>query len=572
MWRQRGLRRGWRRFRWWCGGNSSLPLLGVEGLRGEVIGALGWGVWLTVLCLVQTGDGMYYPDLAHIILAEQLGGDEVDCNKSKGNQTDVHSIDYLHLTKRFGIIGASQLPIHYLLAFKTPYSPLQALTRQSWESLNCLHQLLGRIVTLFFYLHTAFYINFFIRSNLLAKRIRESDVILGLFAITAFTTIGTTALSWVRKRNYRIFYATHVVLATILLPVLYFHVHHIRIYVWETLAVYVLHFVFRVFNERTVAASVALVPGTKDLLAIEIPLRSSSVGEGESRLKTWQPGQHVYLSLQRSGLLTRPIRSKNPFTIASLPTEDGTLKLVARVMDGNTAALAKEVGAAGRGASATTRLTIEGPYGLATHCESLLGYSRVLFVAGGVGATFIVPLYRSLLRDLSPSAGSRRRQNVKFAWAVREVSETSWAMPDDPGEAKGFKERLSVYVTRGTSAARVVGQSADRRVDEAEDAPVYVKTEGEDDMEDGVEMTRLLPSGDGDETSPAVQGGKGVDVEIGRPDVRALVNQTFAGTNDSDKVGIFVCGPKGLARNVRNEVGRWMEKREVWFWSEEFGL
>ncbi|KAF1350885.1 ferric reductase like transmembrane component-domain-containing protein [Delphinella strobiligena] len=464
--------------------------------------------------------------------------------------------------------------MHYLLALKTPYSPLQALTRRSWESLNALHQLLGRVVTLFFCLHTAFYLNFFVRANLLAKRIREADVILGLFAITSFTIIGTTALTWVRRRNYRLFYAVHVVLATMLLPVLYFHVTHIRIYIWETLAVYVLHFVFRVFNERTVAVSMALVPGTKDLLAIEIPLpsSSSSAGEGKSWLKTWQPGQHVYLSLQRTGLWTRPIRSKNPFTIASLPTEDGTLKLVARMMDGNTAALAKEAGDVGASRSASTSLTIEGPYGLTTHSESLLGYSRVLFVAGGVGATFIVPLYRCLLRDLSPSAGSRRRQNVKFVWAVREVSETTWAMPDDSGEAKGFRERLSVFVTRGTGAARMVGQSADRGDDEAEDAPGYVKTEGADDMEDGVEMARLLPSGDDDETISAVQDGKGVNVEMGRPDVRALVNETLAGLTDSDKVAVVVCGPRGLARSVRSEVGRWIEKREVWFWSEEFGL
>ena len=454
-------------------------------------------------------------------------------------------------------MGASQLPLHYLLALKTPYSPLQLATRCSWETLNRAHQGLGRVVTLLFYLHAGFYLNFFVRAHVLAKRIRDWDVVLGLVATVAFTVVGTTALAWVRKRNYRLFYRVHVALASLLLPVLYFHVHHIRLYIWQTLAVYVLHFVTRVLSEKSVSATVALVPGTTDLLDIQVLL------SGKTKLRKWEPGQHVYLALQSPGLLSRRVKTKNPFTIASLPLEDGKLRLIARVLDGNTASLAKK---AGSGRSALVPLTIEGPYGLTTHSSSLLGYSRVLFVAGGVGATFVMPLYRSLLRDLSPSAGSRRRQNVKFVWVVREAEETRWAIPADEkaeaGEIRGIVERLDVYVTRGSGGAVV---------DEGDDSSEKAEAERLDDDAEGVEMQHLLPAGSGDAASSAPQDNK-LAVKHGRPDIRDMVKQTFAGTAEKDKVAIFVCGPKGMARDVRDEVGRWIEKREVWFWSEGFGL
>lgn len=404
---------------------------------------------------------------------------------------------------------------------------------------------------------------------MLGKRLRDWDVVLGLVATVAFTAVGTTALSWVRKRNYRVFYTVHVTLATALLPILYFHVHHIRVFVWETLVVYGIHFLTRVLAEKRVDATVSLVPGTSNLLDIIIPLSSSKPsqrGQKAKGLLKWEAGQHVYLSQHKSGLFTRPLKTKNPFTIASLPSEDGHVRLIARIMDGNTAALA--TAAKCSKPDSTIPLMIEGPYGLTTHSANLLPYSRVLFVAGGVGASFVLPLYRSLLKDLSPSAGSRRRQGVRFGWVVRSVVETAWAIPKEESEAKGVKERMTVWVTRGEGAdgnADGVGRS------EREEVAARGKLERSDEEEESIEMERLLPGGGAEENS-GVQRGRELDVKYGRPDLRGLVNETFAGTDEKDKIAVFVCGPKGLARDVRKEVGRWIEKREVWFWSEEFGL
>ena len=133
----------------------------------------------------------------------------------------------MHLTKRFGIVAASQLPLHYLLAMKSAYSPVQMLTKMSHEQLNSAHQVLGRIIQILLSLHAMFYLNFFIQINVLAKRAKDRDVILGLVCISIITLTATTALASLRRWNYRVFYVVHVISATLFLPLAYFHVRHL---------------------------------------------------------------------------------------------------------------------------------------------------------------------------------------------------------------------------------------------------------------------------------------------------------------------------------------------------------
>jgi hypothetical protein len=173
-------------------------------------------------------------------------------------------------------------------------------------------------------------LNFFILSNLLGKRIRDRDVILGLTSIFIFTIVGTTALGFLRRWNYRVFYMTHIFAATILLPLLYFHVHYIRPFIWETVAIYVVNTHLRFFNARTYSGKISLIPNT-NLVQVNIPL-TSSTGK-------WKPGQHLYLSMparQSSDIWGLHRLRTNPFTVASLPKEDGRLLLIARALDGNT--------------------------------------------------------------------------------------------------------------------------------------------------------------------------------------------------------------------------------------------
>ncbi|KAK1075391.1 hypothetical protein LTR74_000353 [Friedmanniomyces endolithicus] len=504
----------WRRLQWWCSGPCNI--LGTElGTNGEVVAAVLWTGWLLLLCSLQTGE------------------------------------DYLHLTKRFGTIASSQLPLHYLLALKSPFSPLQLLTRCSHETLNNSHQLLGRIITLLLYLHAAFYLNFYVLLSLLGTKLKETYVLCGIFGIVAFTTVGTTALSPLRKWSYRVFYITHVSLATAMLPVLFFHVSHIRVYLYETALVYVLNVALRALTSHSFPGTLRLVPGT-NLLEIEAPLHRHQ----DALRRRWQAGQHAYVSLSGHPLL-RTFKS-NSFTVASLPGVDDRLRFVARVLDGNTAKLAQAAGS--EDAKTNVLLTIEGPYGVGTHAEALLRHDRVVFVAGGVGATFVVPLYRQLLADLSPSPGSYRRQKVSFVWIVRSEAEIAWAIPGDDKGREGFAERLSVYVTGGGVSSRkpandrFTGTRAGANDHEAEDESIELE-----------EHKGLLSSGEASLED--------IFISTGRPNLTQLVDQAFAhrGDNNAEKVAFVVCGPQGLSRALRKEAGRWVARgREVWFWDESF--
>lgn len=409
--------------------------------------------------------------------------------------------------------------------------------------MNAAHQILGRVSTILFYLHAGFYLNFFIQAHVLAKRIKDWDVILGIIGTIAFTAVGTTALSWIRKLSYRIFYTTHVVLASMLLPILYFHVHHIRIYIIETLVVYAVHLALRLFNEYKVEGSMILVPGTANLLEVNIPITTRSK---QKLITQWQPGQHVYVSLAHSPTYMRSLKSRSPFTIASLPSQDGGLKLVARILEGNTAAFAKAATEGATGKATSIPLILEGPYGLSTHPDTLLKYNRVLFIAGGVGATFTVPLYRTLLKDLSPSPGSRRRQNVAFVWVVRDEAETSWAVPKDEQEHKGMQERMTVYAT------------GSGRLDSEKQ-----KTNG---AEEGIELERLLPSDGVDDSVQKWQ------IHPGRPDLGKMVDELLGHTRNETRVAVVVCGPRSMADEIRRNSRKWVGKRDVWLHVEAFGL
>ena len=293
-------------------------------------------------------------------------------------------------------------------------------------------------------------------------------------------------------------------------------------------------------SER-ISATLKLLPNT-NLVEMNIAVHEKS---NKARTHHWQPGQHGYVSLPGQRILR-----SNPFSVASLQHTDGQLRFVARILDGNTAVLAR----AAESAKVTRQLKIEGPYGVSSHSEKLLNYDRVLFVAGGVGGTFMVPLYRQLLADLSPSKGSRRRQKVAFLWIARSVADLAWALPEDNGDREGIIERLKVYVT-GESSGNLAHA-----------------TQTSAETNEGIEMEErknLLSEESNDLHEKAESG---LSVTAGRPDLKRLVDETFS-QNVSDRVAVLVCGPKTLSRSLRRELRRWGEKgRDIWYWEEEFAL
>lgn len=198
-------------------------------------------------------------------------------------------------------------------------------------------------------------------------------------------------------------------------------------------------------------------------------------------------------------------------------------------------------------------MLVEGPYGSASYFPdlSLAGFEGVLLVAGGVGATFTLPIYR----DLCLRRGSAREGKVKMVWSVRRREEVRWGleMLGDEG-----MEGMEVYVTgHGTGLRTGTGASADGNGD------------GDEDIELEERAGLLGGAGDG---SPGDGGLNTKDMAIhqGRPDLRAIVQDVFE-RHGKGKVAVLVCGPSGMGKALRKEVGVWVGRgREVFWHAEKF--
>ncbi|KAF2676131.1 hypothetical protein K458DRAFT_447676 [Lentithecium fluviatile CBS 122367] len=502
-------RERWDRTIWWM----KKDVLPDWGTRAEWFVAGAWTTWLLYLCIVNTGN------------------------------------DYLHLTKRFGAIGASQLPLHYLLAMRSPYSPIQWVTRLSHEELKMSHQILGRIVFVLFALHGAFYLNFFILSGFLAKRIWDRDVIFGLTSIILFSTISTTSFARLRRWNYRLFYWCHITIAITSVIPLYLHVHHIRLYVWEIVAVNSLNWVLRATCTKTYFGNIKLLPGT-DLVQIRIPLTSMN-----SAL-SWQPGQHIYLGQPSRYLYSESKRDKtialrgfsNPFTIASIPVKDKELLLVARALSGNTKTFA-DLARSLANETLDIPILLEGPYGASTHFPDFSTFDKILLVAGGVGATFVMPVYRSIIDFHDPNRAGHPQ--IRFIWAVQKLADTQWAFPnfaDEDGSDSDSEPHdsnaVEVFVTGGLGAA------------------VHIDEPGEDI--ELAESDQLLSLED-EMKKPR----KGMVLRTGRPRIPAVVDDMFS---KGSRIAVISCGPKRMTRKLSASVEQWVQQGyEVYYHQETFG-
>ena len=415
------------------------------------------------------------------------------------------------------------------------WSPIQYITRVSHEELNPYHRLLGRIIVILMACHACLYLNFYVQKGFLSKRIQDRDVILGLCAISSAIILFTAALARIRDYNYRLFFYIHVFLSMALLPILYFHVSHLRLYILEAAAIYILLVVQRNVSQANVEATITRLKGT-DLLSIMIPLTTSVGG------RSYAPGQHIYITFPT---LKDKLRV-NPFTIANLPHQDRKIRIVARVLAGTTSILDQMAQN-----PPPTPLLMEGPYGAAEQFPQLASYDNVLLVAGGVGATFTMPIYRQLLNHRSGDVGP---SNLRFVWVVKDQQDATWGMQGLTLDSGNLADGFELYITGQRLKARSTKSIVDR-----------------DDVEIELQEREGLLNDEGETANGGLDGIGKDKVRSGRPNLGSLVDQTFK-QKGGDKIAILVCGPTGMGAALRKEVGRWIATgRDVFWHNEEFG-
>ncbi|KAI1488474.1 ferric reductase like transmembrane component [Biscogniauxia mediterranea] len=490
-----------RRVSWWLG--DDVLFLGQNwGRRDQLIAGVGWTVWLLFLCVVNTGS------------------------------------DYLHLTKRLGLVAISQFPVQYLLALKN-LNPFALAFQSSHEQVNRWHRVLGRIIYLLLFMHTCLYLNYYVQQGILSQKLVSLVPALGISAFTGMCLLGATSLRAVREYSYRVFFITHLIVALSLPPIIYFHAHHSTPYVVGALVVFFADIVKHKLDTVTAETTIEAMPGT-DLIKIVANIPSDKAARFREK-----PGSHVYIKVPHA---SRPSSNPaslanmvfeftfNPFTIAAVDEDSGALTLVARQHSGP---MTRNLVRLSNASSANLKvpLSIEGPYGCTAHFlnRARTDFDRILLVAGGVGSTFIMPLYRAILSD-NPAA------KVQMIWAVRTPGDATWPVDGDKNNILD-DDNIQIYLT---------GKMLNARNDDT--------TSTIEDEE--IEMNRL--------SQDARRNKYNQIYDNKRPNFRNIVDKVFRQSIE-DRVAVVVCGPVEMSRDLRACVGVWVKKgRSVWWHNESF--
>jgi NAD(P)H-flavin reductase len=245
-----------------------------------------------------------------------------------------------------------------------------------------------------------------------------------------------------------------------------------------------------------------------------------------------KPGQHVYLSMPSKPTCTgsKSLLS-NPFTVSDVTASE--IALVLRARRGPTTQTLRTHADRFK---THPLISLEGPYGGFLPVAKLASsVDRILLVAGGIGATFILPIYRALQEQLELEAGGSDRLNL--TWALRSAAEADWAT-DSEKQTFAQSSNAHIYLTRHHLRGNALENTFN----------------GE-----GMEMDELRES---DETIG------GVKPLAGRPDLKDIVDETFSYHVD-ERVAVIFCGPQGMGRELRNHVGKWGARGRAVIWHQE---
>jgi NAD(P)H-flavin reductase len=433
-----------------------------------------------------------------------------------------------------------------MMAIKSPRNPAQFATGLSHEVLNPYHRLFGRIIHFFLASHAILYITYFSMAGILGQRVQNWDVRLGLTAFLIFNILAITAIPPIRKSAYHNkFYKAHAILSGLLMPALFFHVPFARKYVYQMIVCYIFNGAARK-NSTTVPilSTVTPLPGTS-LLKLRVPGPAWGVpplmGAGTPG---WVPGQHVYVKQSIS-----PIMPRSPFTVVSIPPAEGqdggdessNIDLVIRNLNGpNTGWLAAKPKETGLDKQ-NVKVLVEGPYGEAReYVPGLLqgGESggTIMLVAGGVGATFTIPIYLSLLAKRKSTRG------IHFIWVVKSLEDAEWGLAMLK-TAKAPEVNAAVYVTKGSDKS--------------------LRENGFGEIWNGL---HVLSYGRRPEMKAIVDG-------VFLPN-QVLEKGTVGISRSYVKVNVLACGPPSMMRALRTAVGRHVMGygRDVLYHEEAFGL
>ncbi|KAJ6008706.1 hypothetical protein N7522_003722 [Penicillium canescens] len=338
---------------------------------------------------------------------------------------------------RTGFIAICQLPLIFLLAGRQ--NIIGFMVGMSYASLNWYHRWISRTLWLTATIHMGFwfrdwdrwhYILYQLKNDPLTKRGFAAWIILTFIVISSFAPV--------RRLSYEFFVIQHLVTFVGFIVAVWMHApSEVKTWVWVPIGLVVFDRFARytwgaytnlaIFHRKKNAnalwahsASFTPLPGNVTRVTIENP------GIG------WQPGQHVFLTCHS----IVPLQC-HPFTIASIPA-DNKMVFFIRAENGGTRRFfrfASKNGSVLRSGEVAPRgrtIFVEGPYG---SMRPLRQFDSVVLLAGGMGATFTMPLLRDVVsawknENIEQTSNSTPRlaatKRLRFIWVIKSRAQLSY--------------------------------------------------------------------------------------------------------------------------------------------------
>ncbi|KAH8600182.1 ferric reductase like transmembrane component [Bisporella sp. PMI_857] len=446
------------------------------------------------------------------------------------------------LRGRSGVLAVANIVPLIILAGRN--NPLIAMLQVSFDTYNLLHRWMGRTVVIESVIHTAAWMASQVASDQwdsVWAKMSAPYMLWGGVGVTAGVIMGILSPSAVRHAFYETFLTIHILLAIATAVGIYLHCSIGNLpplpYVKVAVAFWIADRLFRFFRilqnsfsrRGWTDAEIVVLPGD----ACQVTVRLA----GRIHIK---PGTHAYLRFAQLN-----IWESHPFSIAwseeyaippvsasdtaekteaikevdlRKPLTGTSVSFVIYAQAGLTRRLLNFAKAHKCGGLCIPTL-FEGPY--AGH-HSLDSYGHTVLFAGSSGITFQIPYIRRLISGCEDGTVATRR--IILIWVIREIEHLQWV---DPWM---------------TTLLRMTGQSGIFH-------PKIFVTKPKRGLENAG-------------TSDSLQ------IFCGRPNIAQVLNEEV-----KQQVGamcVTVCGPGGLADDVRSAVRNVQDLGSVDFIEESF--
>uniref|UniRef100_A0A093V8B0 ferric-chelate reductase (NADPH) n=1 Tax=Talaromyces marneffei PM1 TaxID=1077442 RepID=A0A093V8B0_TALMA len=517
----------------------------------------------------------------------------------------VNWVNWENIGYRTGFMTICQLPLVILLAGKQNIIGL--FTGSSYEQLNWYHRWVSRTLWLSATIHMAFWFRDYGRFHYIVTMLKTDYYTQhGFAAWIILSFIFLTSFAPVRRWNYEFFVVQHIVTMAGFLAAVYLHAtDEVRFWVWIPIG----------FKQRPFFANQATLtplPGNVTRITVQDPLIK------------WNPGQHVFLSchsvapLQSHPFTIMSLPSDNKLEFLVRAEKGGTRRFF-RFATKHSALL----GETQSSDTSKRAVFIEGPYG---SVRPLRQFDSVVLFAGGMGCTYTLPLMRDIVRAWKQEPQRTMRlaaaKRIRFIWVIKSRSQLSWVEPELQSVLQDIQDlkqqhpdtdkevEISIYLTCDEALEKsthptttVLAQRSSTEVSRNENIDEKKTLEPENvvrpvsstskssgtnepsgcgvtrkccctttiENEDDISFVqkcncsgaaeKVASSTSSSPSTTSLVHMKGFKAMTGRPHPRSIIHYVLEQAEGESAV--VVCGPRGLAADVRQSVVALSDERAV---------